>query len=85
MTHINRGRVARLQARDQRPRLIAMYETVVGAGPARSLADCQTKDTYSGHAVAIGAATLLSWRGLTLEPYRCPWCDDYHLRHRRSD
>lgn len=85
MKYLSRARREHREARNNRPRIIAMYEDVLGAGPAKSLADCQTKNTYSSTCAAEGAATLLGWAGgLDLEPYRCPWCDEYHLRHRRS-
>lgn len=71
--------------RARRDAIAAQHAHVLGAGPAKCLADCQTKTAYSSQPVAEAAATLLSWAGqLELEPYRCPWCDEHHLRHRRS-
>lgn len=75
------------QRRDhsQAPRIAARYADVLGAGPAKSLADCQTKTTYSSRPVAEGAATLLTWVGkIRLESYQCPWCSEFHLRGPRG-
>lgn len=72
-------------ARNDAGRIAAQYADVLGAGPAKSLADCQTKTSYSSRGVAEAAATLLGWaQHLDLEPYQCPWCDLHHLKGRRS-
>lgn len=78
-------RARRRRERSHAPRIAAMYADVLGAGPAKSLADCQTKTTYSSRPVAEGAATLLTWVGkVRLEPYHCCWCSEWHLRGPRS-
>lgn len=72
--------------RNQAGRIAASYADVLGAGPAKSLADCKTKTTYSGRAVAEAAATLLTWAGkCQLEPYACGWCSEFHLRGKRGE
>jgi hypothetical protein len=74
-------RDAARRERNQAGRIAAQYADVLGAGPAKSLADCKTKTTYSSRCVAEAAATLLTWAGKTirLRPYECPWCTEWHL------
>jgi hypothetical protein len=73
-------RDAARRERNQASRIAEQYADILGAGPAKSLADCQTKTTYSGRGVAEAAATLLTWAGkVRLRPYDCPWCAEWHL------
>lgn len=74
-------RDAARRERNQARSIAEQHADVLGAGPAKSLADCQTKTTYSAKCVAEAAATLLQWAGKTvrLRPYECQWCGLFHL------
>lgn len=53
---------------------------------ARSV-QCGHKTPYSSEQVARNAATALVWAHPTepayegMEPYHCPWCDEWHIGH----
>jgi hypothetical protein len=44
---------------------------------------CGSKVRYLSQLLASNAAVLHAWAGRPgMAPYRCPWCDDWHIGHR---